>query len=50
MVQVYLTDTLKESGIQTHVVGMLGEDGLHLLGQRIHLVVGFCAEQVEEYR
>ena len=50
MVQVYLTDALEEPGVQSYVVGMLCQDGLHLLCQSIHLVIGLCTQQVEEYR
>ena len=47
--QVYLSDALKEPGVQSHVVGMLCQQGLHLLCQSVHLVVGLSTEQVEEY-
>ena len=50
MMQVYLADALKELGVQSYVVGVLCQDGLHLLCQRIHLVIGLCTQQVEEYR
>ena len=50
VVQVYLTDALKEFRIQPHVIGVLRQDGLYLLRQGIHLVVRLGTEQVEEYR
>ena len=45
---VYIFDFLKEPFVQPYVVGVLGQDGLHLLCQGVHLVVGLGAEQVEE--
>ena len=50
MMQVYLTDAFKEFRIQPHVIGVLRQDGLYLLRQSIHLVVGLGTEQVEEHR
>ena len=50
MMQMHLTDTLKQAGIEAHVVGVLCQNGLQLLCQRIHLVVGFSRQQVEEHR
>ena len=50
MVQVNLSDTFEESWVEAYVVGMLGQQGLHLLRQGIHLVVGLGTQQVEEYR
>ena len=50
MVAVYVLDALKEPLVQSDVVGVLGQDGLYLLGQGIHLVVGLGREEVEEHR
>ena len=45
---VYEFDALKQPGVQSHVVGVLSQDGLYLLCQSIHLVVRFCTQQIEE--
>ena len=49
VVAVHILDALKEFLIEADVVGMLREDGTHLLGQRVHLVVRLGREQVEEH-
>ena len=49
VVQVYLADSLKQAWVQPYIVGMLCQDGLYLLCQRIHLVVGLSTQQVEEH-
>ena len=49
MMPVDILDALKQPGIQPDVVGMLGQDGLHLLCQGIHFVVGLSTQQVEEH-
>ena len=47
---VHVLDALKESRVQSDVVGMLRQYGLYLLSQCVHLVVGLSREQVEEHR
>ena len=47
---VYILDTLEQARIQSHIIGMLCQDGLHLLCQSIHLVIGLSRQQVEEHR
>ena len=47
--QVYIADTFKQTRIQTYVVRMLCQYGLHLLSQCIHVVVGLGRQQIEEY-
>ena len=49
MVQVYGLDALKERLVERHVVGMLGEHGLYLLRQGVHLIGRLCAEEGEEH-
>ena len=48
MAKANRADALKQSGVQTNIIGMLRQYGLYLLGQRIHLVVGLGRQQVEE--
>ena len=43
-------DALEVAFVEHDVLGVLREQGLHLLCQRIHLVVGMGTEQVEERR
>ena len=50
VMQVYLTDALKQLRVQSHIIGMLRQDRLHLLCQCVHLVVRLGTEQVEEHR
>ena len=49
VVQVHVFHSLEEFFVQSHVICMLGEHGLQLLGQGLHLVVGLGAHQVEEH-
>ena len=49
MVQVNGLDALKQPWVQPHVVGVFRQNGLNLLCQGVHLVVGLCRQQVEEY-
>ena len=48
MVTVYVLHTPKEFFVEAHIIGMLREDGLHLLCQGVHLVVGLGTQQIEE--
>ena len=48
MMTVHILDAFKEFLIETDIIRMFGQDGTHLLGQGIHLVVGLSREQVEE--
>ena len=50
VVQVNVFHTLEKALVQPYVVSMLCQDGLHLLGQGLHFIVGLGAEQVEEHR
>ena len=50
VMSVHCLVSLEELFVESHIVGMLCEDGLYLLSQRIHLVVGLGAKQVEEHR
>ena len=50
MVQVNLSDAFEKFRVQPYIVGVLCQDRLQLLCQRIHLVVRLCTEQVEEHR
>ena len=50
VVQMHVAHPLEQPGVEPHVVGVLCQDGLYLLGQCVHLVVGLGTEQVEEYR
>ena len=49
VVPVHGLDALKQLAVEPHVVGMFRQYGLQLLGQCIHLVVGFCTQQIEEH-
>ena len=46
---MHLTDALNEAWVESHVVGVLCQNRLQLLCQRIHLVVGFSRHQIEKY-
>ena len=46
---VYVFDALKKPFVETDIVGVLRQDGTHLLCQSIHLVGGLCRQQVEEH-
>ena len=50
VMQVHLANALKQLWVQPHVVGVFGQYRLHLLCQRVHVVVGLSRQQVEEYR
>ena len=43
VMKMHTLDTLKELGVEHHVVGVLGEQGLYLLGEAVE-----GAEQVKE--
>ena len=49
VVTMHIFDALKEFLIETDIIGMFRQNRTHLLRQGIHLVVGLCREQVEEY-
>ena len=49
MVAVHVLDALKQPLVQPYVVGMLGQDGRHLLRQGVHVVVRLGRQQVEEH-
>ena len=49
VVTMHVLDALKQPLVQPYVVGVLRQDGRHLLCQRIHLVVGLRTQQVEEH-
>ena len=48
MVFVHVLNAFEKPFVQPHVVGVLGENGAHLLCQRIEFVVGFCAEHARK--
>ena len=48
VVKVYLTDAVEQTLIKHHIVVMLGEQGLDLLGKCIQLVGGLGTEKIEE--
>ena len=48
MVVVHSFDAPEQAFVQHDVVGVFGEDGRHLLCQRVEEVCGFGTEQVEE--
>ena len=50
VMHVHILHALEKLLVQPYVVGMLGQYGLHLLSQGLHLVVGLGTEQVEEHR
>ena len=50
VVQMHVAYPLKQPWVQPYVVGVLRQDGLHLLSQCVHLVVRLCRQQVEEHR
>jgi len=43
-------DPEPEVGVEHHAVAVLGQEGRHLLGQCVHLVVGVGTDEVEERR
>ena len=42
-------DAFEEAFVETKVIGMLRQNGAHLLCQRIHIVIGLGRQQVEEH-
>ena len=46
MVTVHIFDTFEQFLVQSHIVGMLRQDGAHLLCQCIQLVIGLSRKQV----
>ena len=46
---VYVFDAFKEAFVQTDIVGVLRQNGTHLLCQSVHLVGSLCRQQVEEH-
>ena len=49
VVQVYGLNALEQALVQPDIVGVFCQYWLYLLGQRVHLVVGFCAKKVEKH-
>ena len=49
VVKMHILDALKEGLVQGHVVGVLGEQRLNLLGKGVHLVRRLGTQQGEEY-
>ena len=49
MMAMHILHTLEELLVEAHVVGMLRQDGAHLLCQGVHLVVGLGREEIEEH-
>ncbi len=49
VVAVHGLYSFKQLFIEPHVVGVLGQYGLHLLRQSVHLVVGLRAQQIEKH-
>ena len=50
VVTMHILDTLKQLLVQSYVIGMLRQYGLHLLSQSVHLVVGLSTQQVKKHR
>ena len=48
MVFVHVLNAFEKLFVQSHVVGVLGENGAHLLRQSIEFVVRFCAEHARK--
>ena len=48
MMFIHVLDAFEESLVELHVVGVLREDGAHLLRQFVQLVAGFGAEHARE--
>ena len=48
MMAMHMFHTCKEFLIEAHIIGMFCQDGLHLLCQGVHLVVGLSTQQIEE--
>ena len=48
MMLVYVLDALEESLVELHVVGVLRENGAHLLRQFVQFVASFGAEHARE--
>ena len=46
---MYILNAFKQFLVQSDIVGMLCQDGLYLLCQRIHLIVRLSTHQVEEH-
>ena len=49
MMVVDVLDACKKTAVQSYVVGMLCQDGAHLLSQRVEVVVGLGAQHVREH-
>ena len=49
MVLIDILDALKETTVERHVVGVLGEYGIELLGQGVHLITGLGTEHAREH-
>ena len=49
VVTVYGLYALKQLFVEPHIVGVLGQYGLHLLCQSVHLVVGLRTQQIEKH-
>ena len=49
MMAMNILYTFKEFLVEADIIGMFRQDGTHLLSQSIHIIIGLCREEVEEY-
>ena len=50
MMFVDVFDACEELAVECHIIGVLGEDGTHLLSQCVEVVVGLGAEHIRKHR